>query len=637
MALNLLIFVGIFFILAAIGALIGGLVIRGTQHNVQPGEIVRTTFTGSPVVLTTALFGPKGEYWNSITYGNNDAWAQDAVNSLHCDMPGGFGTYSTWLGNGGQVPVGTGPQFGSNTTVYFTGQQCSTTADCNGTRFSTTIPCGPGISAGGGKRVWNTLKGQNPYSGQCPLGSELNGVPGTWCSVCAENPAWSTDSNTILQYTPQQIYDLCGGTNIPTDRIGKCMGISSNIPYYCAFDQPQFLGGGKGTTRQCAAFTEEGTNNAPVYGQLVSCSLINNISNTSSPSNVCNPANNPAWWLCSSSGNWDCQQGQICAANWDANQTGYCTGTPPSDANCGTLTARTYSGYVCSGTVFPQIVMQTSWIAEGKVISRNTNTNAVEVLWERVQNTYPGIGPSLGFEYPGTYSTVTKSYQNSWSEQAALDRNWKYSDCRFMTYPSSITSRNTSVSWALLGRQSQSCVLNEVSGLLECTSITIDPQGLSVFNDPAYDINVKDLLAVSVLGYCPPSYAQGYTGLKYSTLQDTITVPNAPITGYFRTAYQGISLSVNGIEVPQYNGFPCIPINLQAVVTNGYEKGLKPTNSAWNLQANEIDPIQLIRSYFHVIFPFTVTQQALTQFSQSRFLKKTNDLGLFGKNFYDPY
>jgi hypothetical protein len=622
MALNILVFIGIFFILAAIGALIGALIVKSTQHNVQPGEIVRTTFTGSPAVLTTALYGPKGEYWNSLTYGYYDAWAQDAVNSLHCDMPGGYGTYSTWLSNGGQVPVGLGAKFGSNTTVYFTNQQCSTTADCNSSRFSTTIPCGTGYSAGGGLRVWDTSPNANYYAGQCPRGSPGN--PGTWCSVCSENPLWPTNPTTIQGLTDNQVNEYC--KDIPPGRIGSCMGLNTKIPYFCAFSQPQFLGGGTGITKQCAAFTQEGTNDAPIYGQLVSCSLINNVSNSTGVGNICNPSNpqyNPSWWLCSSSGNWSCQQGQICAANWNPDETGFCI----NENTCGSLISKTVSGFVCSGTVLPQVVLQTTWIAEGKVVSREANSGNLEVLWDRVQNTYPGIGPSLGFAYPGTYSEETQRYQNSWSGQAALDLNWKYSDCRFMTYPGSITSRNTSVSWALLGRESQSC--NTLSGgTVQCGSVTIDPEGLNVFNDPLYDVDVKQLLAVSVLGYCPPPYASAYIGQNYNQLNKSGTVSNSPQTGYFHTAYQGYSKTINGVQVPQYNGFPCIPLNQNAVTSaNTFPRAV---NSAWNLQAHDVNPLQLIRSYFHVIFPFTVTEKALVQFSQSRFLRKTNQLELFG-------
>jgi len=639
MALNILIFIGIFFILAAIGALIAALVVNANKHNIKVGEVVRTTFTGNPTLLTTALWGPNGEYWNSVTvdelgqtvttYGLASVWEQDAVNSLHCDMPGAYGTYSTWLGNGGQVPVGTGPQFGSNTTVFFTDQICENATDCYGTGASSSIPCGPGYSAGGGQRQWSFNERDNPYANQCPGGNRNNNtgkpISGSWCSVCASDPNWN---KAAIPTDPQTIQSQC--KNINSTAVGKCMGVSGTIPYYCAFKNPQFLGGGTNTYKQCAAFTDQDSNGAPIYGQLTSCSVNNNISLTNNPDLVCgktyDPPSSKPWWLCSSSGNWDCELGQQCVPNWGSTYTGWCaTGESPCP-----LTNKTVATSICSGSVYPNVVMQTTWIAEGQVISRRADlTDTFNVLWDRVQNTYPGIGPSLGFVLPGPY-TDGEGYQNKWSEQTALDRNWKYSDCRFFRYTGPSLTRNFSVSQAILGGFYCSYTAENPT---KCISISVNPLGLSMFaNDyfngtQTYNSEVQALLTASVLNYCPLEYAADYPANSANTNNSTYTQTRSPNAGWYRTAYQGLSLSgpSGGPPVPAYNGFPCNPLYKSSVI-GAAEKSPpeRAINSAWNLQSLDINNQQVIRSYFHVIFPFTVTNQALIQHSQSRFLRKAN-------------
>ena len=92
---------------------------------------------------------------------------------------------------------------------------------------------------------------------------------------------------------------------------------------------------------------------------------------------------------------------------------------------------------MCSGDIYPNIAINTQWIAEGKVISTDGTTSVVQ--WERVQNTYLGIGPS-----PKVFSTVPET-----RKQATADKTWVYSDCRFIDDGSE--GRHTSVSLGLLG------------------------------------------------------------------------------------------------------------------------------------------------------------------------------------------
>jgi hypothetical protein len=92
---------------------------------------------------------------------------------------------------------------------------------------------------------------------------------------------------------------------------------------------------------------------------------------------------------------------------------------------------------VCSGDIYPNIAINTKWIAEGKVISTDGTTSNIQ--WERVANTYLGIGPS-----PKVFSSVTETRR-----QATADKSWVYSDCRFIDDGSK--GRHASVSLGLLG------------------------------------------------------------------------------------------------------------------------------------------------------------------------------------------
>lgn len=650
MALNILVFVGLFFFLGAIGALIGAAWAAAASNKVAVGNLVRTTFTACPTVLTTALWGPAGEYAFSNSYGPSDIWAQDATNALHCDMPGARGVYSSWLSGAGQAKPGIGGAIASNSTIYWTGKGCSTDADCSGPTASLTINCGPGWNL----IEWNTTNNQQaPFAFQCPgsNGSGKGDVDAvSWCSVCAGQPGFNTA--TGLPFTPGTAWGGCDPANIDPNAIGTCMGVANSIPYKCAFETPQYIGGGNGTNRQCAAFTDPGQNpgtgantyTAP-FGQYLSCSIQNNWSSTANVSDVCNPAH-PGYsqyapyvdWLCKNKGNSDCPAGQQCVANWNASVTGWCIPGDPCPS-CPNSTDPNIPGvceptpYVCSGTVLPNTVMQTLWIAEGQVVSQNDD-GSFEVQWNRVQNTYNGIGPSVNYVFPGP-KQPGGGYLNTFSREATEDLTWRYADCRFVADSGSITSRNTSVSNALLGFT----YVDQTTGIVQSAS---NPLGFAAFNDTnVFTPSIDALLKVQVFSYCPSSYQLGYNGTQ-GTFGPTPAVPgfpnppSQPEIGLTSNGFQGKwQVGPGGGQIAKLsNGVPCNPLSRAAVTSaatlsdvTGY--AYQPAiNTVWNLQAHEVDPSQLKRIFFYSILPFNVTDETLAVYSQSYYLAPANDMML---------
>ena len=160
-----------------------------------------------------------------------------------------------------------------------------------------------------------------------------------------------------------------------------------------------------------------------------------------------------------------CLQGQQCVANWG---TGPETGWSPA-----TSTLYQKADYVCSGTVYPMVVLQTDWIAEGKISSISGLNYYID--WTRVQNTYLGTGPS------DTLCSNSSNICLPPTKEQAADQSWVYSDCRFLKeeHPG---SRHSSVSDALLGKA------------------TFAPKGLGIFSntDASFsDYNLLNLLRVS--------------------------------------------------------------------------------------------------------------------------------------------
>lgn len=449
MAFDIFAFFAVVFVILAIATGVGLIVYNVKKQTLGVGDLVRTTFTACPTVLTTAMFGVNGEYATSNTYGFN--FDEDTANALHCDMPKGKGTFSTWVSDGGQnfkiIPWAT------NSQLYVLQNTCTRNSDCE----TLTIPCGPAYKfpAPGGVKGTQTQNGEvvwftgtdNPYEAQCPGTS--------YCSVCAGNA--TTDP----------------GCRNPTAGIGRCIvsdptqAFSCTQPYasvsefYCAVKLPVTI-------------------NTPPLQRQTSCSIANNYASVTYqisgyPSVTCGSVTSPPVpkpFFCNYQGNPACLPGQTCVTNTSI-ASGWCPG--PASSCGGSLSQ---ASYVCSGTVYPSVAIKSTWIAEG-VVASISGAGRLFVQWNRVQNTYPGIGPSLGQCNSGTANCSTTNNDTNYDDQS-----WVYSDCRFLLQDSySTASRHYSVSLALLG-----------------TSVS-NPAGLGIFSttDNSFsNFNLQNLLFVSI-------------------------------------------------------------------------------------------------------------------------------------------
>ena len=451
MAFDVFTFFTVVFVILAITAGVGLIVYNVKKNTLQVGDLVRTTFTGCPAVLTTALFGVNANYDTSQTYGYN--FDEDATNALHCDMPKGYGTVSTWLSDGGQnfkiVPWAT------NSQLYVLQNTCTQNSDC----YTTTIPCGPEYVFGSGASdpfkgvdaypagtiVWNTIS-VNPAETQCPANS--------YCDVCPGVPK-----------------DFPNCPN-PSRGVGNCKINDPSVVFSCT--QPY----ASVSEFYCGVVLPVTTNTPPIQRQN-SCSVANNYASVSYslsgyPGVTCGSVTSvPKPYFCNYEGNPACLPGQSCVTN-TSTASGWCPG--PSGTCGGSLSQ---ANFVCSGTVYPNVSIKTQWIAEGVVASISGNGKNVNVQWNRIQNTYPGIGPSLG-----QCNTGTANCRASQNVANYDDLSWVYSDCRFLLQDSySTASRHASVSLALMG-----------------TSLT-NPQGLSIFSttDASFsNWNLLNLLFVSI-------------------------------------------------------------------------------------------------------------------------------------------
>lgn len=487
MAFNIFAFLSVLFFLLAVAAVAGYFIIVFQSKNIDVGDIVRTTFSASPAVLTTALFGINGEYANSGIYGYN--YEEDATNALHCDMPKGVGTFSSWLSSGGQNFKSIA--WASNSQLYVLQETCTSDADC----ALTNLQCGPGYitqnpttkgqdknSSGAPRSLWYTSYG-NPAYFQCPGNS--------WCSVCNGPPPTNAKPGTYC--------------NSPSQQIGNCVsqnqGSVSNgvtISYKCV--QPY----SSVSDTYCAVQLTPSVN-APPLQRLTSCTSLSDYSNTvyfdGTTTQQCGENLPGRPYYCNYDGNPMCLPGQECVTNWNSLSTGWCT----PGGGCPTLQT---ASNVCSGTVYPSVAIKSEWIAEGTVTAKNSN-GTYNVQWNRAQNTYPGIGPSAGWCDDGTANCASSETPEDYQ-----DRTWIYSDCRFVLGDSYTTgSRHYSVSLALLG-----------------TSVS-NPSGLGIFSttDASFsNFNLQELLYVSPTN----------TG----AVQNNWSASNAP--PYRRTAWNLQSVNV---------------------------------------------------------------------------------------------
>jgi hypothetical protein len=458
MAFNIFAFLSVLFFLLAVAAVIGYFIVVSQTKNIGVGDIVRTTFSATPPVLTTALFGVNGEYATASTYGYN--YQEDATNALHCDMPKGVGTFSSWLSTGGQnyknVP------WASNSQLYVLQETCDNDADC----ALTNLQCGPGyitqnptsnggVNSNAPRSLWYTSYG-NPAYFQCPGNS--------YCSVCEGAPPANAKPGTYC--------------NSPAQKVGNCVSINQGsvsngvtISYKCV--QPY----SSVTDKYCAVQLTPSVN-APPLQRFTSCTSLSNYANTVYTYTVNNATftascseNLPGRpFFCNYDGNPMCQPGQQCVTNWNSLSTGWCT----PGGGCPNLQTATN---VCSGSVYPNVAIKSQWIAEGTVTAKNSN-GTYNIQWNRAQNTYPGIGPSAGWCNDGSSNCSASETPADYE-----DRTWIYSDCRFVLGDSYTTdSRHYSVSLALLG-----------------TSVS-NPLGLSIFStsDASFSsFNLQQLLYVS--------------------------------------------------------------------------------------------------------------------------------------------
>lgn len=491
MAFNFFAFLAVLFFLLAVASIAGYFIIVAQTNNINVGDIVRTTFTATPTALTTAMFGVNGEYANSGAYGYN--YEEDATNALHCDMPKGVGTFSTWLSTGGQnykiIP------WASTSQLYILQETCSSDADC----ALTNLQCGPGYftqnpkseNGSNAPRVLWYAGLPNPASVQCPGNS--------YCSVCNGPP-------------PANGAKYCSD---PIEKVGNCVSINQGsvsngvtISYKCVQAYPSV------SQNYCAVQLDTTTNSAPLQ-RFTSCTSLSDYENTiytyvennATFTALCsdNLPNRP--YFCNFTGNPMCLPGQECVTNWSSVSTGWCT----PGGGCTNLQTATN---VCSGTVYPNVAIKTQWIAEGEVTAKLTN-GSYNIQWNRVQNTYPGIGPSAGWCNTGTSNCSATAVPTDY-----YDRTWVYSDCRFVLGDNYTTSsRHYSVSLALLG-----------------TSLT-NPLGLGIFSvsDNSFsNFNLESLLYVS------PS--------NTGNIQNNWSATNA--TPYRRTAWnlQSVNVPKNKIQ-----------------------------------------------------------------------------------------
>lgn len=469
--------------------------VKIAEQNLQVGDIVRTTFTASPAVLTTALFGVNGEYSASVSYGYN--WSEDTANALHCDMPKGVGTFSTWLSDGGQnfknLPWAT------NSQLYMLQSTCSTDADCS----NTTLQCGPGYTItgknilpdnstqSGPRTAWNPNATLNPAASQCPGNS--------YCSLCG-SPNTASTSN------------YCKG--IDADAIGTCINTNQGKTFTFSCTQPF----NSVSEKYCAVALPVSTV-TPKINRLTSCTSLSDYANTfytyTSNSiqyygtcgfpNTYVPAGSTPPFFCQYQGNPMCLPGQQCVSNW-SSLTGW---SVPGNPNPNLTPAAN----VCSGTVYPNVAIKSQWIAEGTVTAISQNGTFANVQWNRVANTYPGIGPSANWCNGGLGNCSATSVADNFS-----DLTWLYSDCRFVLGDNSPTnSRHWSVSQALLG------------------SSVSNPRGLGIFS--VSDVSFSSYNLQSLLYVNPTN-----SGTVTNNWSNTVGVP------FRRTAW-----NLQSVAVPKAN------------------------------------------------------------------------------------
>jgi hypothetical protein len=482
-----------------IAAVFGGLVYTGVQRNsLKVGDLVRTTFTGCPAVLTTALWGPNGAYTYdppSDPYGFNGS--EDAANGLHCDVFGSKGTYSTWLSSIGAnyKTLSELEWMRLGAQRYFSNQTCETNDDCKSQTF---VSCGPGFFNALATRSSWVFGASLPDGSQCPTVAR--------CSLCLNG----RDCSTIT-------------TN--STETGTCLLTASKNVFTAGYSCTTIYPGSD--FKYCNTILNSKTGLVLPPAAQNPCSPINDYSY----SQFCatNSEGKYLNYYCNfMPGNADCFYGQSCTAN-DPNYS--LIPTPQEDSVLG-------SDFMCSGTILPDVVINLTWIAEG-LITEALPDNKFNIDWRRVNLQYTGVGPS-DLMCPDGITPCRRT------REVTEDRTWKYNDCRFVLSDQDAPTtgppvRHYEIKKALLG-----------------TSVT-NPLGLGIFSSTNWvDAAEYDFYLLSVTMYVD-NQNFGTINSQPIVSEDISNwrLNNQP---YLRTQWNLTSVNVRGEDLDKIFFYSILPV-----------------------------------------------------------------------------
>lgn len=419
-------------------AIIGGITWTRTQAlNLKVGDLVRTTFSGCPAVLTTALHGPNGDYAydpndpnNVNVYGFNAS--SDYANGLHCDVFGSQGTFTSWISSAGSNfrTLTQLETLKKGAQLFFGSQVCRTDADC---RTNTFLRCGPGYFPPlNPSSNWRPNNKARPDFVQCPAN--------TTCSLCINSASGQVDAR------------LCNTLTLRDSATGQCILTNSNAPnttFTTSFSCSPIYEDLGINFKYCNALLNSQTGKLQLPYAMKGCALENNYSFSAYCDTALIPSGLYPWYCNFQPGNVDCMYGQECVANvptWS---------NLPNRAQ----DSKIGSDYVCSGTVLPDVVINLPWIAEGNIASLNAD-QSYNVDWKRINLQHFNVGPSDKLCPVGRDCDIT-------NQEALKDMSWRYNDCRYVLSdeaPTATPQRHYFIKQALLG-----------------TSVT-NPLGLGLFS-----------------------------------------------------------------------------------------------------------------------------------------------------------
>jgi hypothetical protein len=503
--------------LIVIFVIIGGMTWARTQQlQLKVGDLVRTTFSGCPTVLTTALHGPNGEYAydpndpNGLNvYGFNAP--TDFANGLHCDVFGSQGTYSSWISSGGSNfrTLTNLERLRQGIQLYFGNSACNTDADC---RTNSFLSCGPGHFAPlAATSSWQPFNKAQPDAVQCPLN--------TTCSLCIGSNG-KPDAR------------LCNTLTLESSATGQCMILNPSGPnaaFTSSFTCNPIYEDLGVNYKYCNALLDSQTGRLANAFAMKPCVLSNNYSF----STYCDTAQSPAVYpfYCNfQPGNSDCMYGQECVVN---DPTWSNLPLPGEDSVIG-------SANVCSGTILPDIVITLPWIAEGQIASINTD-NTYNIDWRRINLHHYNIGPS------DKLCPVGRSCDFN-NEEALRDLSWRYNDCRYVlsdTAEGPVIQRHFEVKKALLG-----------------TSVT-NPVGLGLFSSTSWtDAPDYTFHILSVTLYVSP-FNRGTMDNSRISRENSAILPQlwrANTSTYLRTSWDLRSTSLTDRELTKIFFYSILPV-----------------------------------------------------------------------------